>query len=79
VTDKEQLLAEIVAYTGLPAMREGDITLADYVERVGVKRDAAATRLQRLVDEGILETEMAKCSDGRNRRVYRRASQNGGG
>ena len=78
MTLKDDLLEEIVRYTELPAMREGDITLADYVERVGVKRDAAATRLQRLVDEGILETEMAKCPDGRNRRVYRRASKTEG-
>ena len=74
MTDKEQLLAEIIQYSDVPRMQTGDITLYDYVDRVGCSRAVAATRLKALVNAGVLETEIALCPDSRQRRVYRRPS-----
>ena len=78
MTDKARLLAEILEYTQLPAMREGDILISDFMASTGLLRDAATYQLNKLVKEGLLETAMVKCPDRRTRRAYRRASRTEG-
>lgn len=68
---RRQILDEMIRLTEPPHIQPGDITLVEYAERAGITRGAAKQRLQKIVDNGLLETLLVKCPDGKYRRVYR--------
>ncbi len=69
---KRRILEEMLDATMPPEASVTDITLDEYIERAGIGRSAAKMRLKRLVDDGLFETFIARCRDGRQRRVYRK-------
>lgn len=74
LSDTEDLLDELIRLTNVPVRRPGDITVNDYATRARCSRVTARTRLNGLVEEGILETEMVRRDpdSGRQIRVWRR-------
>jgi len=60
MTDEEKLaiLDEIVALSSPPVRQPLDITAQDYADRAGCTPTTAQSRLRKLVEAGVLVTEM---------------------
>jgi DNA-binding Lrp family transcriptional regulator len=69
----DELLAEIIALTSLPARQPGDITVYDLAEATGIPIQTAENRLKRLVRDGVLATDLVvDPATSRRVRVYRK-------
>lgn len=75
--ERARMLAEIIAMSETyPEIRDDEIRLMDYAEsdEVRLSRNSARTRLDKLVEKGILETRLAR--DGSKIvRVYRKVGE----
>ena len=74
-TERAAILAEIVEMSDpYPEMRSDEIRLQNYADETGLSRNSSRTRLDKLVDAGILETRIAR--DGSKIvRVYRKVGE----
>lgn len=72
---KRAILDEILELTAPPKMQPNDIALQEYADALGVTRATAKLRLAKLVEQGVLETLIVQCDDGKRRRVYRKVQQ----
>lgn len=77
MNDNEQssILAEIVALSEPYAkIRNDEITLQTYAQEVKLSPNAARARLDKLVEEGILQTRLARV-ENHTMRVYGKAGE----
>ena len=71
--EKQAILAEIVALSAPPIRQPLDITAQDYADQAGCTATTAQTRLRKLVESGVLETEIVwDQSIQHNVRVWRK-------
>jgi len=73
--ERAKILAEIIELSEMYApIKDDEIKLMDYADEVGLSRNSARMRLDRLVESGILETRLAKW-ENKIVRVYRKVGE----
>lgn len=72
VTDSS-LIDEIVAAYGCGERQPGDVDAKQMMQRWGVSRGTVVSRLNKLVERGLLASEIV-VSNGREMRVWRKAT-----
>lgn len=74
-TERSKILSELIELTEIyPEKRDDEVMLMEYADEVHLSRNSARTRLDKLVEKGILETHLARY-DNKTVRVYRKVGE----